>query len=170
MESIFSYLTSFIAPKEHFTNEVILIQNPLVKVGIQNGSALHSGIMIHEDPKIYKYIHFRKMDNGYLYMFEDDIRLRIFVENDFIVLRLFSIKHDLSFASILTNEEIEILQHIRFGNHYYYTYYCELDYMFDFIDRVSEKIKEKWSHVSQVPFLVRNHEYKSEYVEGEECV
>jgi hypothetical protein len=131
---MFSFISSIFYEqklKKHFS----LSKVPKIHIGLYDNSVKSIGIQLLDDKIVYKLNYYKNMDNGLLYMFEDDIQLRIMIENNCIMFQLFSVKHNIKYDHILNSQEIDYWKCYKFANHNNNINYCDLDYIFDFIEK-----------------------------------
>ncbi len=80
------------------------------------------GIQIHDEQKIYFLQYYKKMDDGLLYMFEEDIRLRFYIKKniekniDMIYFHLFSINHNLDINDKISDYKLKYYDDIHYDD------------------------------------------------------
>ncbi len=130
---MFSFFSSLLyEPK--MIKSFTLSQNPYIRFGISDECKTCEVIQLCEDPKLYTLQYMKKIEKGVLFIFENDIRLRIYQEDKHILYHLFSVNHNISYFHIFTQDEIELGKYFRFRNHNHDIYDYELDHFFDYIE------------------------------------
>ncbi len=144
---MFSFINSLWYP-ENFTQSFTFSKVPHIQIGLYDDSIRSIGLKIIDDKRVYKLNYFKNMDNGLLYMFEEDIRLRFYTDHKIICFDIFSVKHNFNYRHILECDEIEYWKYFRFANKNNNVNYCFLDNIFDYIELESRKRIE-----NKVPFI-----------------
>ncbi len=130
-----NYFTKF----DQFTQ---LSYSPNIVIGIYDESK-KQGIKILSDEKIYQLVYCKKMDNGLLIMFENEIRFRIWNEKSTIIIHVFSIEHNFDHQVIIPEDKVKTLRFFKFGNTNLYVKNLEIDLIFDFINSIHNLNNDK---------------------------
>lgn len=132
---MFTFLSSYMYPDiiTKFTSSLELSYKPKIIIGLFGNSK--QGIQIVSDSKIYELTYCKKMENGLLLMFENEIRFRIWYESSTIIIHVFSVDHNFDHQVVIPDDKIKTLRYYKFGNHNHYTKYYDIDLIFDFINK-----------------------------------
>ncbi len=139
---MFSYLSSLVFPiySTKFTKSTQLSYSPNITLGLYDDSK-KQGIKILNDDRIYQLVYYKQMNNGLLFMFENEIRFRIWNDKADIIIHVFSIDHNFDHQVIFSEDKIKTIRFLKFGNTNLYVKNFEIDLIFDFINKVNFNYK-----------------------------
>ncbi len=152
-----TFLDSYNTNNTNFTKSVKFSLFPYIEIGIfgdkkQGIKFIPNSVDIDKsfisNEKIYELKYYKKMENGLLYMFDKEIRLKINIEKDILVIYIFSFEHNYNDQIYLSREKSETWKYIRLGNNNHIKQYVEIDHIFEYLsskyndDNYSENKKQ----------------------------